>query len=129
MEFLVEHIGLPSRDAEALKQWYIEKLGATVAYTNNQTPPYLLRLAGDAMIEIYAATSAMPEITNNFLAGWRHLALRVKNLEATRDALQQKGVVFPDPIKPAAGGGRILFFQDHDGNLLHLVERPSDKLV
>ena len=30
------------------------------------------------------------------------------------------------PVKPAAGGGRILFFTDPEGNLLHLVERPAD---
>jgi hypothetical protein len=26
----------------------------------------------------------------------------------------------------AAGGGRILFFEDGEGNLLHLIERPAD---
>jgi predicted enzyme related to lactoylglutathione lyase len=34
--------------------------------------------------------------------------------------------VFEDSIKPAGGGGRVLFFKDCEGNLLHLVERPED---
>jgi hypothetical protein len=34
-------------------------------------------------------------------------------------------VAFDDPIKPAGGGGRVLFLKDPEGNLLHLVERPS----
>jgi hypothetical protein len=29
-------------------------------------------------------------------------------------------------MRPAAGGGRVLFFADPEGNLLHLVERPAD---
>jgi hypothetical protein len=35
-------------------------------------------------------------------------------------------VKFTEEIKPAAGGGRVLFFEDGEGNLLHLVERPAD---
>jgi predicted enzyme related to lactoylglutathione lyase len=29
-----------------------------------------------------------------------------------------------EPVKPAGGGGRVLFFSDPEGNLFHLVERP-----
>ena len=29
-------------------------------------------------------------------------------------------------IKPAGGGGRVLYFSDAEGNLLHLVERSAD---
>ena len=32
--------------------------------------------------------------------------------------------MFIDPVKPAGGGGSILFFRDGEDNLLHLVERP-----
>jgi len=43
-----------------------------------------------------------------------------------RDELSRRGVKFEEPIKPAGGGGRVLFFKDGEGNLLHLVERPKD---
>jgi hypothetical protein len=35
-------------------------------------------------------------------------------------------VIFTEEIRPAAGGGKVLFFADGEGNLLHFVERPAD---
>ena len=63
---------------------------------------------------------------NNKLAGFRHLALRVDSIDAAKIELEKRGVKFTEQIKPAAGGGRVLFFEDCEGNLLHLVERPKD---
>ena len=54
-----------------------------------------------------------------------HLSLEHIGL-AARDELAGRGIIFEGPIKPAGGGGRVLFFRDCDGNLLHLVERPQD---
>ena len=113
----------------ALKDWYMRTLDAELVFDNGQQPPaYFLRLGGGLMIEIYAATSARAETANNSLSGWRHVALRVPSLEAARDDLARRGVQFTDPVKPAGGGGRVLFFNDPDGNLLHLVERPADSI-
>ena len=124
MSFQVEHVGLAARDPGALKEWYARVLGAREVFTDGKTPPaYLLALNGGALIEIYPADSSRAEPGDNRLAGWRHLALRVGSIEAAREALQRSGVVFEEPIKPAGGGGRVLFFRDGEGNLLHLVER------
>jgi catechol 2,3-dioxygenase-like lactoylglutathione lyase family enzyme len=127
VQFTLEHIGLAARDPAALKGWYERVLGATVAFANGATPPaFLLRLPAGLLLEIYPAASHRPETADNTLAGLRHLALRVPSIEAAQSALAAHGVAFPDPIKPAGGGGRVLFFQDPEGNLLHLVERPAD---
>jgi hypothetical protein len=40
--------------------------------------------------------------------------------------LEGRGLKFTDGIKPAGGRGGVLFFQDLEGNLLHLVERPAN---
>jgi glyoxylase I family protein len=126
MKFTMEHLGLPARDTAALKDWYVRVLGAKVAFENGQTPPgYLLAMAGGPMLEIYPAESTSAETGNNLLAGWRHVALRVASIESAKVELEKRGVTFSDPVKPAAGGGRVLFFRDGDGNLLHLVERPE----
>jgi catechol 2,3-dioxygenase-like lactoylglutathione lyase family enzyme len=127
MQFSVEHIGLAARDTDSLKDWYVRLLSARAVFTDGKTPPaFLLEMDGGSLIEIYPADSSRPETGNNKLAGWRHLALRVDSIEAARDELARKGVVFEDSIKPAGGGGRVLFFKDCEGNLLHLVERPED---
>ena len=46
--------------------------------------------------------------------------LTVAKAQIVADYLEQKY-----KIKPAGGGGRVLFLADGEGNLLHLVERPG----
>jgi catechol 2,3-dioxygenase-like lactoylglutathione lyase family enzyme len=124
MEFSLEHIGLLARDPQALKNWYVNTLGAKVEFASSSTPPsYLVRLPGGVMFEIGAAASFQPDAANNTVSGFRHLALWVKNIEAARETLEKRGVKFTETIKPAGGGGRVLYFADVEGNLLHFVER------
>ena len=130
MKFTVEHIGLPARDPAALKDWYTRMLGAKVVFDNHQTPPaFLLALPGQLMLEIYGGDSSLPQINDNKLNGWRHVALRVESLAAAKAELEQRGLPFTEEVKPAGGGGRVLFFQDPEGNLLHLVERTPDSII
>ena len=129
MKFSVEHLGLPSRDPTALKNWYESVLGAKLIYENGQTPPaYFLQLGGGLMLEIYEGDFSLKETADNALNGWRHLALRVESIESAKAELEKRSVKFSDPIKPAGGGGRVLFFKDAENNLLHLVERPADSI-
>jgi glyoxylase I family protein len=125
MNFRPEHLGLAANDANALKNWYVNVLGAGLVMELSSSPPaYLLNLGG-TWIEIYSAESSAGS-PGNRVAGWRHLALRVENIEAARARLSVAGVPFTEPVKPAGGAGRIQFFCDPEGNLLHLVERPKD---
>jgi glyoxylase I family protein len=97
-----------------------------VLWDNGQTPPtYLISLA-NVWFEIYRADAPLPERGNNKLAGFRHLALRVPSIDAAKAELEKHGVMFTEEIRPAAGGGKVLFFADGEGNLLHFVERPLD---
>jgi len=126
VNFTVEHLGLPARDPVALKDWYERMLGTRVVFCNHQTPPaFLLALPGQLMIEIYGGDSSLPQTSDNKLSGWRHVALRVDSLDAAKAELEQRGLKFTEGVKPAGGGGRVLFFQDPEGNLLHLVERTA----
>jgi glyoxylase I family protein len=129
MNFSVEHLGLPARDPAALKDWYVKTLGAKLVYADGKTPPaFFVRLPGGVLLEIYQAQASLKETSDNKLAGWRHVALRVDSIEAAKTELEKRGVQFADLINPAGGGGRVLFFRDAEGNLLHLVERPADSV-
>jgi len=129
MNFSLEHLGLPARNPAALKDWYIQTLGAKLVFDNGQTPPaFFLAFPDGVMIEIYEGDSSLNQTTDNSLTGWRHVALRVDSIETAKAELEARGVKFPNPIKPAGGGGRVLFFSDAEGNLLHFVERPAGSI-
>jgi glyoxylase I family protein len=123
--FTLEHIGLAARDPAALIEWYQRVLEAELVWDISQSPRAALLNLGGSMIEIYSAASWSELTSNNKLAGWRHIALRVESLERAMDLLADRGINFSEQIKPAGGGGRVLFFNDPEGNLLHLVERLS----
>jgi glyoxylase I family protein len=126
MNISIEHIAIPSPDPAGLKSWYERALGAREIFNNGEKPPaFLVGLPGGGWLEIYAADSTPENRRNNKLAGFRHLALRVESLEAAKVELEKRGVRFTEPERVAGGGGRVLFFEDCEGNLLHLVERPK----
>jgi len=126
MNFSIEHIAVPAADPVALKNWYERVLGARELFNNGQNPPACLISLGNVWLEIYAAEVPLPGRGNNQLAGFRHLALRVASLDEAKMELEKRGVKFNKAERPAAGGGRVLFFADLEGNLLHFVERPKD---
>jgi len=126
MNYSIEHIAVPAANPAALKDWYVRVLGARPVWDNGQTPPVCLIALGGVWLEIYASEAPLAGRGNNKLAGWRHVALRVDSLDAAKAELTQRGVKFDEDIRPAAGGGKVLFFEDGEGNLLHLVERPED---
>jgi len=127
MNFSIEHIAVPAANPAALKDWYVRVLGARPVWDNGQNPPTgLIAMPGGVWLEIYAADAPLAERGNNKLGGFRHLALRVDSLDKAMAELTGRGVKFAGEVRPAAGGGRIMFFADLEGNLLHLVERPKD---
>jgi catechol 2,3-dioxygenase-like lactoylglutathione lyase family enzyme len=127
MNLSLEHIAIPATNPVALKKWYERVLGARLIWDNGQKPPVcLIELPGGAWLEIYATDLPLADRGNNKLAGFRHLALRVDSIDAAKAELSRRGVKFDDKILHAAGGGRVLFFNDGEGNLLHLIERPKD---
>ena len=126
MNIVVEHIAIPAANPVALINWYERVLGAKPVWDNGQNPPTCLIALGTVWFEIYQADATQTERGNNKLSGFRHLALRVPSLAAARAELESRGVKFTEEIRPAAGGGQVLFFEDGEGNLLHLVERPAD---
>jgi glyoxylase I family protein len=126
VNFSVEHIAIPATAPVVLKNWYERVLGAKTVWESGQNPPTFLVALSNVWFEIYAAETALPERGNNKLAGFRHIALRVDSLDAAKAELEKRGIKFSEVERPAAGGGRVLFFADGEGNLLHLVERAKD---
>ena len=127
MNITIEHIGIPAIDPVALKNWYERVLGAKTIWDNGENPPaYLVAFAGGGWLEIYAAKAKQSSPDDNTLQGFRHLALRVDSIATARAEAVERGAIFTKEPGPAAGGGRVLYFADPEGNLLHFVERAKD---
>jgi glyoxylase I family protein len=127
MNIAIEHIGIPATDPVALKNWYERVLDARTIWDSGETPPaYLVAFPGGGWLEIYAAKEKQSAPDNNNLQGFRHVALRVDSLEAAKTEAIKRGMVFTRDPGPAAGGGRVQYFADPEGNLLHFVERPVE---
>lgn len=125
--YRIEHLGFAAADPASLADWYCRVLDGRLVWNNGATPPALfVELPGSLVLEIYPSASRAPETGLNHVAGFRHLALRVEDIDAARVVLESRGVQFNDVVKPAGGGGRVLFFRDPEGNLLHLVDRPLE---
>jgi catechol 2,3-dioxygenase-like lactoylglutathione lyase family enzyme len=126
MHFVIEHIAVAAAHPAALRDWYVRVLSARPVWDNGKSPLVCLIALSGAWLEIYAADAPLAARGNNKLAGWRHVSLRVHSIEAAKAELIRRGVTFDEKIQMAAGGGKILFFKDPEGNLLHLTERPAD---
>lgn len=120
----VEHVALAAQDPQGLADWYCRVLGLRVLFQNDREPPTFL-VGGEmgAVLEIMPANGEKPLPHDPFDPGIRHLALAVADLDEAceRVRAQVYGLM---PAVPAAGGGRIAYFSDPEGNLLQFVERP-----
>jgi glyoxylase I family protein len=121
----IEHLAIASPNPEKLAQWYVNNLGFRINHSYDGN--YFVRAADGAMMEIIPAANSLaaPQtIANNKDAGFRHLAIAVDDLDAGVAALKAKGVrMVGEPFETQ--GNRLAFFNDADGNLVHLIKRPA----
>jgi glyoxylase I family protein len=115
----IEHTAIASFDPHRLAGWYVRHLNFRMILDTGKT--IYLRAANGVVLEfVYAETKpAAPSIRD---AGLRHIGFAVTDFDATSEQLRANGVSLTDePI--VAPGMRLQFFQDPEGNYLHLVER------
>jgi glyoxylase I family protein len=121
----IEHLAISSPNPEKLAQWYADHLGFHInfSYAGN----YFVRAANGAMMEIIPANNSLTapqELINNKDAGFRHLAIAIDDFDAGVADLKAKGVrMVGEPFETQ--GNRLAFFNDADGNLVHLIKREK----
>jgi len=115
----VEHTAIASPDPEGLADWYCNTLEFRVVHISDGN--VFLRDMGGALMEIIPSTG--PRGPNQRTdPGIRHLAIGVDDFDAACDRLRQLNVTFLTEPSPAPGN-RIVFFEESDGNILHLIHR------
>jgi glyoxylase I family protein len=117
----LEHTAIASKGPKALADWYVETLGFVINFEYDGN--YFVKAPNGAMLEIIPAEGPAPE-TAMRTPGLRHLAVMVANFDEAHGALKAKSVKFlGEPFENQ--GNRLVFFQDLEGNILHLIERAK----
>jgi len=85
-----------------------------------------LDIGNNAILEVFSFTKVPVKptefIPNDLQLGMRHMAFKVKSVDATAERLRKAGVEFTlNPVN-ATGGVRIAFFKDPDGALIEILE-------
>jgi glyoxylase I family protein len=120
----VEHTAIASPDPEKLARWYVDHLGFHInfAYAGN----YFVKAPNGSILEIIPSEGPQPAQTmaDNKKAGIRHLAIAVADFQSAYEHLQNLKVKFlGEPFD--LGTNRLVFFNDGDGNLVHLIKREK----
>ena len=115
----IEHFAIASPDPRRLADWYVSILGFRVNFEYDGN--YFVKAPNGAVIEIIPSQG---ERGNSAMKtpGMRHIAISVDSFDSAAKELEAKKVTFVgEPFENQ--GNRLLFFEDADGNLVHLIER------
>jgi catechol 2,3-dioxygenase-like lactoylglutathione lyase family enzyme len=115
----VDFVSLPSRNIQRARRFYLETLGLP---HETDTPVGFEVKAGQLTLSVLE-----PEkIDLPFAPNPNEVALRVKDVEAARKTLEQKGVKFREETLDT-GVCHMAFFEDPDGNALMLHRRYAPR--
>lgn len=120
----LEHTAISSPNPQKLAEWYVEYLGFHINFTYSGN--YFVKAPNGSMLEIIPSEGSQPPQTmaDNKVPGIRHLAIASDDFDAAHEKLKQQGVQFlGEPMNNQ--GNRLVFFNDGDGNLLHLIQREK----
>jgi glyoxylase I family protein len=117
----LEHTAIASPDPKRLADWYCEHLEFHINFTYSVF--YFVKASNGSMLEIIPSEGdAIPAGFKS--PGIRHLAIEVTDFDAAYENLKSKNVkIVVEPYETQ--GNRLVFFEDCDGNVLHLIKREK----
>jgi glyoxylase I family protein len=117
----LEHTAIASPDPAKLAQWYVDNLGFRINFTYDGN--YFVRAGNGSMLEIIPSEGPRADQKARD-PGIRHLAIEVTDFDAAHSELHGRGVTFVGDAF-VNQGNRLVFFNDCDGNLVHLIKREK----
>lgn len=121
----LEHTAVCAKDTKALADWYVEMLDMKIVYDNGKGT-YFTAMQDGSMIEIIQAkTEQVVADPGDF--GLRHFALSVdeEGFDAAVEKLKAAGVEVVTDVAVSSKGIKTFFFRDIEGNIFHLIYRPT----
>jgi glyoxylase I family protein len=117
----LEHTAIAAKSPKALADWYVATLGFVINFEYDGN--YFVKAPNGAMLEIIPSQGDAAE-TGMRTPGIRHLAVSVADFDQAHAELKAKGVHFRgEPFENQ--GNRLVFFDDCEGNILHLIHRQK----
>ena len=114
-----DFVSVPVQDMERAKRFYSETLGIQSPNLDDAWPEF-----ETGNVSLYLVSPAA--IGAEFEAHNSHIALRVPDVAAAREALEAKGVEF-DGETVDTGVCHMAFFRDSEGNALMLHRRYAPR--
>lgn len=117
----LEHTAIASPNPKKLAQWYVDNLGFHINHTYDVF--FFVKAPNGSMLEIIPSEGEWntPKMKDR---GIRHLAIAVDDFDGAHQDLIKKGVKFlGQPYE--THGNRLVFFEDGDGNIVHLIHRQK----
>lgn len=116
----IEHTAIATSNPERLAKWYVDILGFKINYRYG---PFVFAKAPDgSMIEFIPSEGDTPTQAMR-TPGIRHIAIAVDDFDKAHAALEEKGVRWVGEPSATPEGNRLAFFEDGDGNYLHIIHR------
>ena len=120
----IEHVAIYANDSKALSSWYVDMFDGKIVYDNGKGT-YFVALNDKSMIEFCQNASVKNVMTELETPGIRHIAFSVDNFDAQVEKIKNSNAkILKDAFVTEKGIGTI-FFADPEGNILHLISRPS----
>ncbi|MCC7237606.1 MAG: VOC family protein [Bryobacterales bacterium] len=117
----IEHTAIASYDIAALARFYTDVLGFVINY---QSPNAIfVKAPNGSMLELIHAVEDRGTQTMK-TQGIRHLAIAVSDFDAAYGRLKTHNVTFLTEPQESKGN-KVVFFEDPDGNYLHLLFRAN----
>ena len=123
MKIGIEHIAIYAKDTKTLSDWYKDMFDGEIVYDNGKGT-YFVAFSDKSMIEFCSAEEAnIP--TELTVAGIRHIAISTDDFDTLCKKVIESGVEILKPATVSDKGIGTIFFRDIEGNILHLISRPS----
>lgn len=129
------HVAISCRDPLATERFYTKHFGfrraRAIPLGNDQQIVFLRN--GSAYLELFSAEGASPApaaaADGPHYPGWRHLAFKVDNVDATLAAMGSEAKVTLGPLDFDAfiPGWRTVWVADPDGNIVEISQGYTDQ--
>ena len=117
----IEHSAIASPDPQRLAEWYRDVLEFRIVRIKGNK--VFLRGRNNSLLEIIPSVGDRKPARRTD-PGICHLAIEVDNFDAALAALETANVNLLSEPRPGPGN-RMVFFEDVDGNVLHLIFRQQ----